>query len=459
MNLLSTWDKDPVITPIVRTYSRRPVEEILPRIPARNTFFDLDDAGRLDFANRWEELVLVADKDAVVRARYATAQPPETVEIASRVQVGSQFSSILNEKYRPFLMQSFQRAIQGNAPYASDYTEELPDGTACVFEFLCVPDTSADGSVRDVGVFLHRSIWEEFWLRYRRNVEWPYGFTWAPVLQFHTNNVGHRGEDVLSPKPPGTFRIACLGGSTTVEGLTDDLTYPAMLQKKLRDSLGTDRVEVINCGVFGIETPGEKKILPNLIALQPDLIVYYNFINDLREWFPHWIRPERWRQDPTLFVKHLARKSRFVSNHANGWLLPSDATLMACLECDIVANLRAMARQARDAGVAMAFCSFAFPDMAGLNHREQEPFDSAVHAFGLTDIDAVRYAHVVTLYNEALLQLCTEEHATYIPVAESFAGAASTFADVCHLNPAGIEHKAEAVFQALKEQVKRATRP
>lgn len=92
------------------------------------------------------------------------------------------------------------------------------------------------------------------------------------------NALGLRGPEIQATKPAGVFRILCMGGSTTYgHGVTDEQTWPALLEHKLREA-GWSQVQVINGGVFawGMEhilvTLGERR----LAELQPDLVLVYS---------------------------------------------------------------------------------------------------------------------------------------------------------------------------------------
>ena len=77
-----------------------------------------------------------------------------------------------------------------------------------------------------------------------------------PVLQAvpamaagHVNRQGFRGDDFEKQKPPRTFRIFTLGGSTTL-GVSNDYpdTYPYLLQVALRERYPGVNIEVQNAG-------------------------------------------------------------------------------------------------------------------------------------------------------------------------------------------------------------------
>jgi len=65
------------------------------------------------------------------------------------------------------------------------------------------------------------------------------------------NSLGFRGPERTRQKPPGTFRIVCIGGSNVYgAGLNDDQTWPAQLEQRLNRE-GPVPYEVFNLGVSG----------------------------------------------------------------------------------------------------------------------------------------------------------------------------------------------------------------
>lgn len=94
-------------------------------------------------------------------------------------------------------------------------------------------------------------------------------------------------------KPPGTFRIVCLGGSTTecynpgsTTGVSTD--YPIEVQKRLRSRLKRDNIEVINQGHSAYCTTQMLLLLQlDVLNWQPDLVIATENMNDLLvNWFP-----------------------------------------------------------------------------------------------------------------------------------------------------------------------------
>lgn len=105
-----------------------------------------------------------------------------------------------------------------------------------------------------------------------------------PRQNYETVNIDmygfrHTGQIEL-PKPEGTYRIFVLGGSTVFgSGVTDEQTLPAYLESLFDLEY---EVEVINAGINGATSFGEKYVALNLQMLEPDLVVIYDGNNDAR---------------------------------------------------------------------------------------------------------------------------------------------------------------------------------
>jgi lysophospholipase L1-like esterase len=103
--------------------------------------------------------------------------------------------------------------------------------------------------------------------------------------QISHNSLGFRGRETTWEKPPGTFRIVTTGGSS-VYGQSeskDEAVWSARLEEHLRAALPGRDIEVINGGCSGWST---FEMLINLelrmIDFDPDLVVVYEAINDVR---------------------------------------------------------------------------------------------------------------------------------------------------------------------------------
>ncbi len=145
-------------------------------------------------------------------------------------------------------------------------------------------------------------------------MRWRPGYRVEPYRHFprqwSTNAQGFRGGgDVAAPKPAGTYRVLCLGGSTTACGdvSKDEAAWPARLGALWNESgapIGFERVEVVNAAVSGW-TSLESAIFFQTegIALAPDVVLMMHVVNDVRAgwcvglkpdyrpWAGVWVRP------------------------------------------------------------------------------------------------------------------------------------------------------------------------
>ncbi|MFM1919420.1 MAG: hypothetical protein RLZZ303_1054 [Candidatus Hydrogenedentota bacterium] len=270
-------------------------------------------------------------------------------------------------------------------------------------------------------------------VRYKRN--------WRPKGQMATyNNYGFRDDDIVMPKPEGLFRIVCIGGSTTEEGNSNDQTYPNIMERKLREQFGTGRLEVINCGVSGIHSYHERRRMEDFLALDPDLIVYYNGINDIcHEHFPT-IRAMAPEGAQRLLV------SKLLTRVFNRRLLPPDEALMDFMWRSTFRNLRAMAMRARECGVDFAVCSFAYPRLERLGFRDRIYLDmNTREVYNGAYINYASLTHLLDLHNVLVRRLCEQEKLFYIPAQEHLDAGSDHFFDTCHITPLGLEYKTNII--------------
>ncbi|MDM8553410.1 hypothetical protein QUF75_01615 [Desulfococcaceae bacterium HSG7] len=97
-----------------------------------------------------------------------------------------------------------------------------------------------------------------------------------------TNSLGLRSPEIF-PEKKNEFRILSLGESTTFGiGVSDSETYSAKLQEILnKKNITSNKVTVINAGISAYSSFQSLKYLElKGIKLKPDLILFYNELND-----------------------------------------------------------------------------------------------------------------------------------------------------------------------------------
>jgi hypothetical protein len=96
------------------------------------------------------------------------------------------------------------------------------------------------------------------------------------------NSQGFRGPEFAPEKPPGTYRIACLGGSSTFGYTNRDAgTYPVLLQQRFDAEPRAQRIEVLNAGIPHFNTDHLVALLDGeALGWSPDVLALYCAYND-----------------------------------------------------------------------------------------------------------------------------------------------------------------------------------
>lgn len=94
------------------------------------------------------------------------------------------------------------------------------------------------------------------------------------IVEIRTNSLGIRGPEPQIPKPPGVFRIVCLGSENVFAAeVPQQDTFCVRLQESLTGR-GHKRVEVINAGIPGFcPLLSCLQVKHSLLSLQADLFV------------------------------------------------------------------------------------------------------------------------------------------------------------------------------------------
>ncbi len=97
------------------------------------------------------------------------------------------------------------------------------------------------------------------------------------IMDLHTNVYGMRDRHYSAQKAPDTFRIICLGDSSTFGfgiGIMDEDPYPQRLEAILNEKYPLRHIEVFNCGVPGYTVVQGLQWLKNeLLYFEPDAVI------------------------------------------------------------------------------------------------------------------------------------------------------------------------------------------
>ncbi len=276
-----------------------------------------------------------------------------------------------------------------------------------------------------------RSLWLKPWFKYRPGARAEL-LAGGERFLVEINSRGFRTHEFAVPKPPGLVRVVCIGGSTTVAGRTNDETYPAHLERMLRERHAGLAIEVLNLGVSGVTTEHWLARIDRVLAFEPDVIVQYQGINDIA-----------WRHLPRFAKDHPLRRWAYRSLLAERLFpFPVDA-----IEPELARTFETLGRTAdlcRRHRVGYLLGSFAAPDLerASDELRRHLDVDTEFWTQRFPLRSAASYAAILGRYNELLVAFVQRRHLAHVPVHERLADPA-LFIDSCHFTPEGIRRLAE----------------
>jgi hypothetical protein len=443
-------DVSPAIddTAIWRDYGQEPIT-VATDLEARRAFENLEEPAREAYARERGELVVLCNAAGVVTHIYVDETHPHLPALAGRLAPGDPVWAMFGAVEAADAQQAVGLAATTGTFHNREYPVAVPGAADYIVQCYFWPYPDAPEEAR-LGVFVRDSMWAVLWERFRPHVHQNDSY------DFVTNSLGWRDRELQQPKPPGVVRLVCIGGSTTAEGPTNHLTYPKILETKLRRQFGTDRIEVVNAGVWALATDQQVALMEDYLALEPDLLIHYNFVNDVVYRLPQYLAPQAppWRLHN---LRWLVRQSHFGYFYLNEALLPGDAEMAQFLDGAVFDSLRLLHARAGEAGVPLAVCSFAYPRVAALDGGAHAFYDQCInHMHWGRVINASAYAHITQVYNRMLAEWCVASGVAYVPVAEQLTGGRETFTDICHMTLAGIEQKAAAVAESLTPWVEAA---
>ncbi len=154
--------------------------------------------------------------------------------------------------------------------------------------------------------------------RVNRVSEEPDAWEWT----FTTDSAGRRvviEDDAAVPRAEGGPRVVALGDSYTFGwGVDDEHTYPAQLERLLRDHDGLAEVNVINAGTPGFNTMQEASYLTSRWdELRPDVVVLGFVMNDAEPpRIAHRDPRERYSEASVWLLEELLLRT----GRGDGWL-------------------------------------------------------------------------------------------------------------------------------------------
>jgi lysophospholipase L1-like esterase len=151
----------------------------------------------------------------------------------------------------------------------------------------------------------------KFQIRLGAEKEWdPYRRTrWRKNLHsgdFHTNSRGFLGPEFQDQKPPGVYRIVCLGDSASVVPVR--YNYPTALHKRLREQLPDKQIEIINASVAGYDSRQARVWYEREVNdIEHDMLLIYLGWNDMGQYNPdglvYKLEETGYLKEPNIFDK------------------------------------------------------------------------------------------------------------------------------------------------------------
>jgi len=273
------------------------------------------------------------------------------------------------------------------------------------------------------------------------------------------NSLGFRGPYFKKNKPPDTFRIVAMGGSTTAGMYENELTYPRLLERMLnRFSTGKRKIEVINAGVWGYTScQVMKRYKKEILDLKPDLILLMSGWNDINKMRTAGITKRSqycMNHHPILVRSNLFRFLRLQISETFK-RTPSELDVEVFQENSkyYLENLREIIKDAELNGTHVVLVSL--PSL--FETRDLDKF-SGYEQFSSFSLQEIRSRQSVVILINSLKKKLAEEykHVFYVDngLSPLTAGKSKFFADTIHPTGSGNRVLAFQLFKYLNERYK-----
>lgn len=280
----------------------------------------------------------------------------------------------------------------------------------------------------------------------------------------------------ITDKDPGTFRILCLGGSTTEElALPEDKRYPAVLEDILRKRYPAAKIEVFNGAKNWYTT---KHSLISYITYysdwKPDLIIVMHAINDLcRSFSPrdfaigpynslwaHFYGPAINGARPPTFEEHLLGYFEVPLNawYARYRFLEADYPLDTYVSFSAFKeNLRKIVRygRANSADIILVSQPSLYKEKMGIEEKQALYFGRTIANRRLNFMQteypsAESFCRAMKIFNEAARSVALSEGALFVDADGAIEKNLDNFEDDAHYTQRGARLLAEAIAEKIK---------
>ena len=455
-----------------RATAPRPPADVAAKYPALDALDNATETGLGDLAGQWEGIIFQCDLKGNINKRYAATGAQLAAQLAAKTAGAANVSEVLSGEHPDYgrdVLFRLERAVEdwrnprpplphmvGCLGPCVDYMIPLPDIPHAGFRFMFHPFLAPGQADPKVFVVVAPWRWQAFVGGFRPNYYECDAYPQFPKSEFWTNSRGFRDGEIAVPKPKGVYRIVCIGGSTALEGPRNDLTFPKMLQQLLRAYFRTDAIEVVNCGVDGGTIRGQVGRFADCLALNPDLVIHYNFVNDTHDLIDNVLKSTVIRTAWRRGLMGTLSQSQFLARRCRRlWsvVMPRESDYRDEIEGFIMPSLRELCERTQQSGARFAVASFAYPDLYNLPAKERAWFRGHFWFNQIVQTQFDDYVLAANAFNDLARSFCEREGALYVPVAEEIKGGLDTFTDHCHMHIAGIRHKAQIMFDHLNDVI------
>lgn len=274
-----------------------------------------------------------------------------------------------------------------------------------------------------------------------------------------------------TPKPPGTYRIFFVGGSTTENiALPDEETFPAIVEAELQPRV-TRTLRCVNAGLSGNLVSDTFSIVAHrVLPLEPDLVVALEGINDLCAGLAGEGEPAASAPAAPGLLEVARGSSRLLQLLGRATDRLSDEGRAERLRARRLATpftpgldparglpryrryLRLLAAVCKDAGVPLLLLtmpsSYAEPMAPGLDAR----LWMGNQDHGRVNADVATMRRGMALFNEATREVAREEGVLLLDLADAVPRDLDHFYDDCHYTARGSRVVAEQLMRFLGER-------
>lgn len=279
------------------------------------------------------------------------------------------------------------------------------------------------------------------------------------------NSAGFRSPEIDNTKPPGSIRIAFIGGSTTFcsEVSSNEKTWPHLVWQQLVSKFPEQKMDYVNASVPGYTINSSTRNLEERVkSLNPDVIVLYHATNDLASNSHSIAKKEGLLEEVAIYEPF--------------WL--SEYSLLSNL---VEKNLMILAREseAQDVEIKIAYddaqlrdpfyrdlsklveTSQAMADLVVLVtfsnrlRRDQSPEErlkaSQTHLYHIPYLSINGLLDGFELYNRTIREIAASTGVLLIEVEDLIPGDDAHFIDSVHFTDRGSEAMAKLISRGLIE--------